>query len=482
MRFSYSLLIILLTPCLLPAQSADEWTLERAVMYARENSIQVRQLDNATELARLDLQQARNNRLPTFNGGTGLNLQLGRTIDPTTNTFEVQNILSQGYQIQGALTIYNGGLVRSSLRQAEIDLEAARTDALVEGNNVGLQVANSYLTILLTREQLANARAQLELTTEQLTNTDAQIRAGSLPAAQRYDIVAQQAANSRSVVELENQLRLAKLDLQLLLLLEPSDDFEVITPVRDLEEDILLSSYDLQEVLRAAQQTQPTIRAAELRRSAAVVGKDVARAGLLPTLSLFANVNTNFSNIARDFNNPDESAVEIVPNDPVPVLIDGQEIEIVTFGQTGVVFPKLGYGAQLDRNFGQSFGVNLNVPIYNQNRNRLNVQRAEVQRLGAEIQMDQARNQLRSDIERALGDLRAAQETYRAAQISQEAAENAYEIAQRRYEAGAANSLDLITATNRLEQARVEFTRTKYQLLFNREVIQFYLGEGLSLD
>jgi outer membrane protein len=482
MRFGYSLGILLLSPLVLFAQSQDEWTLSRAVGYALENSLQVRRLDNNTELARIDLQQARNNRLPTLNAGTGLNLQLGRTIDPTTNTFEARNILSQGYQLQGALTIYNGGLIRNSLRQSELDLEAAQTDAQVESNNVALQVANSYLTILLTKEQLANARAQLALTTEQLTNTDAQIRAGSIPEAQRYDIVAQQAANSRTVVELENQVRLAKLDLQLLLLLEPSDDFEVVTPIRDLEESELLRDYDLQEVLRAARQTQPTIRAAELRRSAAEVGKEIARAGLRPTISLFANVNTNFSNIARDFNSPDESEARFVENDPVPVLIGGNEVEIVTFSQTGVIFPNLGYFEQLDQNFGQSFGINLGVPIYSQNRNRLNVERAEVQRLGAEIEMDQAENQLRSDIERALGDLRAARETYRAAQVSLEAAQNAYEVTQRRFSAGAANSLDLITATNRLEQAQVEFSRTKYQLLFNREVIQFYLGEGLSLN
>jgi outer membrane protein len=482
MRYGYSTVFFLFIAAALSAQNASEWTLSRAVEHALENSIQVRRLDNTTDLARINLRQARNNRLPTLSGGTGVNLQLGRTIDPTTNTFEVQNIFSQGYQLQGAVTIYNGGLIKNSLRQAELDLEAAQTDAQVEGNNVGLQVANSYLTILLSREQLANARAQLELTNEQLANTDAQIRAGSIPAAQRYDIVAQQAANSRSVVELENQVRLAKLDLQLLLLLEPSDDFEIATPIRDLEEPELLREYDLQEVLRAARQTQPTIRAAELRRSAAAVGKDIARAGLRPSLSLFANINTNYSNIARDFNNPDVSEAQLVENDPVPVVINGQQLDIVTFRETGVVFPNLGYRAQLERNFGQSIGVSLNVPIYSQNRNRLNVERAEVQRIGAEIEMDQAENQLRSDIERALGDLRAARETYRAAGVSLEAAQNAYEVAQRRYAAGAANSLDLITATNRLEQARVEFTRTKYQLLFNREVIQFYLGEGISLN
>jgi outer membrane protein len=477
------LFLLFLFPLLLTAQQTtnDNWTLAEAVAYARENNLQVRRLDNTTEQARINLQQSKNNRLPTLSAGTGVNLQLGRTIDPTTNSFEIQNILSQGYRLEGAMTIYNGGLIKNTLRQAELDLRAAETDAEVTSNDIGLQVANSYLTILLTREQLANALAQLALTTEQLNNTDALISAGSAPPAERYDIVAQQADNQRTVVELENQVRLAKLDLQLLLELDPNDDFDVITPTRDLEEAILFNTYDLQEVLNAARQTQPTIRAAELRRSAAEVEKDIARAGLLPSLQLYANLSSNYSNLGKDRANPDRSNVELVEN-VIPVIIDGENSMLTTFTETGIAFPNLGYFDQLDQNFGQSVGFNISVPIYNQNRNRLNMQRADVQRLGAEIEIEQAKNQIRSDVERALGDLRAAQETYRAAQISQEAAQKAYDIAQRRYTAGAANSLDLITATNRLEQARVEFTRTKYQLIFNREVIQFYLGQGLQLD
>ncbi len=482
MRNRSFLLLILLLPLLVQAQSGNDWTLSRAVTYARDNSLPVRRLNNTTDLARINLQQSRNNRLPNLTGGTGFNLQLGRTIDPTTNTFEAQNIFSQGYQLQGGMTIYNGGLIRNSIRQAEIDLEAAQTDAQVTANDIGLQVANSYLTILLTREQLSNARTQLELTNQQLENTDALIRAGSVPAGQRYDIVAQQASNLRTVVELENEVRLALLDLQLLLELDIDPNFDIVTPVRDFNEAELLGDYDLPEVLNAARQTQPTIRAAELRRSAAAVGKDIAKAGLRPTVQLYANVSTNFSNLGKDFNNPDLSQVEIVQGPPVPVLINGTESTLSSYNQTGIIFPRLAYLEQLDQNFGQSVGFNVSVPIYQQNRNKLNVQRAEVQRMGAEIEVEQAENQLRSDVERALGDLQAARETYRAAQVSQEAAQNAYDIAQRRYSAGAANSLDLTTASNRLEQARVEFTRTKYQLLFNREVIQFYLGEGLSLN
>ena len=482
MPLRYYLFLALFAPAWIGAQNDSEWTLSEAVTYARENSLQVRRLNNTTEVSRLNLQQSRNNRLPTLNGGTSLNLLLGRSSDPTTNTFEAQNILSQGYQLQGGVTLYDGGFLRNSLRQSEIDLEAAVTDAEVAANDVSLLVANSYLTILLTQEQLVNARTQLELIDSQLVITDAQIRAGSLPAAQRYDLVAQQASNQRTVVDLENQVQLALLDLQLLLELDPDNDFSIVNPVEDFDESTLFTDYDLQEVLNAARQTQPTIRAAELRRTSANIAKDIARAGLRPTLQLFANLSTNYSSIAKDFNNPDETNVELVQGPAVPVVIAGQETTISTFNQTGVVYPNLAYLEQLDQNFSQSVGMSLSVPIYNQNRNRINVQRAELQRLGADIEVTQAENQLRSDIERALGDLRAARQTYRAAEISVDAAQRAYEVADRRFSAGAANSLDLTTAANRLEQARVEFTRSKYQLIFNREVIQFYLGQELSLN
>ena len=124
----------------------------------------------------------------------------------------------------------------------------------------------------------------------------------------------------------------------------------------------------------------------------------------------------------------------------------------------------------------------LNVPVYSQGRNKLNVQRAKVQQLNAVRDIEQADNQLRNDVELALNNLRGARQSYRAAEASEEAAQAAYDNAQRRFRAGAANSLDLVTATNRLEQAQTEFTRSKYQLIFNRQVIKFYLGQGFSLN
>lgn len=482
MRKSYFILFFLTLSFGAIAQDGNVWTLERAVEHALSNNIQVRQLNTLADISKLQVQQSLNNRLPTLSASTNVGVQLGRTIDPTTNEFEQQNIGFQGYQLNANVTLYGGGFIKNSIRQAELDAGAAELDAKVTSNNVALQVANSYLTVVLVREQLANARAQLELTTEQLNNTNRLINAGALPPAERFDLEAQVAANQRTVVELENQVTMALLGLQLQLLLDPTEEFDVATPQLEPTEAQLFQEYDAEEVLFSARQIQPTIAAAEIRRESAGVAEELAKSGMRPTVSLFGSVSTNFSTIARDFTNPDLSNVEIVQTPAVPVIINGQEATISNFQQTGVVFPRQGYFSQLDQNFGQSLGLAVQVPIYSQGRNKINVQRAKLQMMNADLDVEQAENNLVNEVQLALTDLRAARQNFRAAEISLDAAQAAYENAQKSYKAGASNSLDLVTATNRLDQARTEYTRSKYQLIFNRQVIQFYLGRGLTLD
>ena len=465
----------------LSAQDTN-WTLERAVEYALDNNLQVRRLNNLTELSANEALRARRAALPTVSGSTNVGAQFGRTIDPTTDAFAQQTIGFQSYNVQVGALIYGGGRLKNQRMQADLDEQAARVDARITGNNIGLQVANSYLTVVLLREQLANARAQRTLSTEQLANTNRLIDAGALAPAQRFDLTAQVAANDRQIVELENQINLAILGLQLLLELDPDEEFNIVTPNLEIDDADLFGEYNLAEVMTSAQSVQPTIMAAELRQESAARGIEVARAGLRPTVSAFGSLSTNYSTVAKDFLNPDVSNVQVVQGDAVPVVINGVPGTIANFSTTGLVFPDLGYFNQLDQNFGQSVGVALNVPIYSQGNNKINVQQAEIQRLNANLDVEQARNQLRNDVQLALADLRAAQQSYRAAQASFEASQAAYDNTQRLFAAGNANSLDLVTATNRLDQARTELTRTKFQLIFNRQVIQFYLGQGLRLD
>ncbi len=485
MRHATLILLLLFTAGGLSAQTDDKWTLERAVSHALTNNLQVRQLDNIAEQTKLNMDRAKALRLPNLSASTNVGAQFGRTIDPTTNTFDQQTIGFQGIQLNGGITLFQGGRIKNGIRQAELDYAAAKMDAKITSNNIGLQVANGYLNVVLFKEQLKNAEAQLQLTTDQLANTDALIEAGALPPAQRFDLLAQQAAAQRTVVDLQNQTATAELVLKILLELDYNVPFTVVTPEIDLSDEQLFQSYVMEEVFLAARNTQPTIAAAELRKESTYLNTKLAQGQYLPTVSLFGSVSTNYSTAAKDFANPTSDPPEFQFGDPIPVQINGFDAALSTLepvGGTTPTFPTIGYGNQLDRNFGQSLGASINIPIYSQGRKKIDLQNARIQQDNAQVGVQQAENNLRNDVQLAMNNLIGAQQAYRAAETSMEAAQAAYDNAQRSFRAGTANGFDLITTTNQLDQARTELTRSKYQLIFNRQVIRFYLGQGLSFE
>ncbi len=461
------------------ASQNNRWTLESSIAYALENNLQVKQLRNQAMAASYRLKGDRLQRLPNISASGSLGRQFGRTIDPSTNAFVQQGISFNSYNLQASVLLYNGNRINNSIKQSIFDEQAADFDAESTANDIALNVANAYLTILLAREQLANAQAQLSLTDGQLSQTEAAIRAGSLPEVQRYDLIAQKAANQRTVVELQNQVKLALVNLQLLLELDPSDDFNITTPNLDIREAYFNESYNYEEIIFTAQALQPAIKAANMRRNSALVGQDLAKAGFYPTISVFGSLSTNASSAARSVNRDN---VTFVPSDPLPVIINGEGATISNFVAEGIVFEDVSFFDQIGNNFGQGLGLSLNIPIYSQGRNKIAVQQAGINRLNAELQYEQAVNQLQNDITRALTEWRAARENYQAAATSLEASEAAYAATKRRFDLGGANNLELLTATNRLDQAKTEQIRAKYQLIFNRQVLQFYLGQPLKLE
>ncbi len=461
------------------AQTSGPWSLRAAVDYARENNLQVQQAEYGIESADIQLRADKLARLPSLNSSINGGVQFGRTVDPTTNSFDQQTIYFNSIGISTGLTVFNGGLLRNRIAQSEFDLEAARLDAETTANNIGLQVANAYLSVLLVREQITNAQAQLALTSETLTNTERLIRAGNLPEADRFDLVAQQATNERTIVDLENQVAVSLLTLQQLLQLDVSRPFDIDDPQIELTAADLVVDFDFATVYNTARQTQPVVRAAEVRERSAQVGEKVARAGFYPSVGISAGANTSASSAAKSF---DDSNVELILGDPVPVQINGMDVQLALPSQQGGVLLSLPYTEQLNQNFGQSISAGINIPIYSRGQNKAATQQALIRTNNARLQREQTEQQLQLDIQRALTDLRAARQSYRAALRSVEAAQVAFDNSTRRYEIGVSNTLDLVTATNRLDVAKVELSRAKYQFIFNRKVVEFYLGQELSIN
>ncbi len=459
----------------------ESWSLEKCINHALEENLMLKMAETTIANEALTLKLNKAARMPRLNGSFNGGLQLGRTIDPTTNSFDNQTIGFNSYGLNASMLVYGGNSVNNSIKKSKLDLKAAQLDGEKSANDLALSVANAYLSILLADEQLRNVEKRLELSQEQLDQTDKLIQAGSLPENNRLDFLSRIAQDEQLLIDAENLLATSYLNLRQLLLIEPGTPFEIQKPEVNVPADDP-DQLRVDEVYTTALGLQPQIQASDLRVESALLNESVAKANLQPTVAIFGGLSTNYSSLSKDFANPDESNLTYELSPAVPIQINGEDAFVAQYIPSGIVYPDKPYFDQLNENFGQNVGVNVSIPIYNNGQNSINIQRAKLNTLNQEIGAQQARNSLRADIQLAVSNARSGKRSYEAAERALEAAEAAYENAKKRFDLGAISTFEFSTARNTYDQAEVSLIRAKYQYIFFLKVVDFYLGKEVVLD
>lgn len=459
-------------------QAQEVWSLERCIQYAIDNNITVKQAQAAVSTTQLAEDQAKQSRYPNVTASVNAGKQYGRTIDPTTNNFVNQDIGFNSMSLNAGVNIFSGGQIYHQVKQAQWETKAARADAENTTNTLALNVAAAYLSILQAEEQLNNARNRVKQSQEQLATTNKLISAGNTPAGERFTIEAQLARDEQAEITALNSLELGFLNLKQLLQLEPDYLMSIERPAIEVVADKDPETFALSELYQQALTTQPNVKAADFRMLSADEGISLAKAAYYPTVSLFGSLSSNYSTQYRKFTPTGE-----VKKDEFPTIVEISGMDVpVYFYSPEIIIEDLKYFPQLDQNFGQSFGVNLSVPIYSNGRNKLSVERARLNRVTSEMQNTQVRQQLKNDIQTAIANARSAKRQMAAAQKTLDAQTNAYANTEKRHAIGGANSLELTTAKNNLDIAQNDLTTAKYDYLFRLKIIDFYLGIPIALD
>ena len=472
--FSFSLII--------STDAQEEWSLERAIMHARSNSIPIKQTELAIRNAELTEMGNKFSRYPSVSASGNLGANFGRAIDPVSNDFTTESTIFNSFGVNASVLLYNGGRIKNSIKQSGLDLEATKLDYEQQKNDIAIQVAGLYLNIVFAEEQLNNARTKYKQTQEQLAITEKLIRAGSRPANDRYDIQASMALDEQSIIQQENNVITGYFNLKQLLQLEPDLDIKLVIPSIPVPDGPITDAFLLQEIYDLSLQTQPQIKAAQLKLESAQLGEEIAKSGKLPVVSLGGNLSANYSNKVLDFQNPNLDGTTIDLGDPVDVVIDGAPAEIQRFEVNGIVFPKSPYFNQISDNFGQGVNLNIRIPLYDNHRNDIAMERARLNVLNTQMTNRLLKQTLKADVQRAIADAKAARLNYDASVKSTDAQEIAFENAEKRYKLGAINSFEYSTIQNTLDQSRVSLIIAKYDYLYKLTIVDYYKGKEITLN
>lgn len=447
MNRNYFLLLLafLVLSSTVKAQDYDvaSLSLQEAVDIAVENNLtlkrsQLNQLNNEAALV-----EARGQRLPSFSASASGRFNWGRSINPVTNLFEARRIGNINVSANSNVPIFAGNQINNSVQQAKVNVEQGRYNVEATQNDITLNVINLFVNLVFAKEQVSVAESQLETSSTQLARTSSLVAAGSLPLSEKLDMEAQRATSELELINAKNNLRLAKLNLSQQLLIPFSEEFDVSVPELEVD-DYSLDDINANEIYAVASGNMPQVKAAELAIESAEYGVKIAKGAFYPSLGLGGNLFSNYVDQAS-FGNPES------------------------------------FNTQISNNLSQALGLNLNIPIFSNFRNKASLQRARVQRSLSEVQSLEVKNQLRQDIETSYTNAFAARQSYQASLTRVASLEEAFRMAQQRFDVGALNSVDFQVAQNNLFSAQADLLNAKYEYIFRVKVLDFYLGKPITL-
>ncbi len=464
------------------AQDAKIWDLEKCIDYAYNNNLNIKLTDLSRKDVEARLRKSKLSRIPSLNFNLFNSWRWGRSIDPTTNRFVNQRINSNGLNGSSSVILYNGNRQVNAIRQGKKDLEAGYYDVEKSKNDIALQVVGAYLNVIFAREQLDNAETQLKTTRTQVDNTKKLVDAGSLPMTNLLDVKAQEASNEVDVINAENEIDLALLQLKQLLQIPASESFDIVTPEFD-PKDYKMVLYPVDEVYQRALATQPEIKSSELKIESADYGVRLARGGHIPVLSVNGQMFTNYSSVQdRERIVADDSGGTpvTIPPSPIGMLGNDPTQVVYSFPRTIYTRPNYPYTDQWLDNRSWSVGINIGIPVFNGYLTKTNIQRARIMKENAEINAENTRNILRQTIERAYNDAEAAVKIYEAARRQVDALQESFRATERSYNLGAKSFVDYQVASSNLFRAKSDLTRAKFDYIFKLKILDFYLGIPLK--
>jgi len=470
------------------AQTTNEkWDLRKCIDYATQNNISVKQADVQARISALLARQAKLNQYPSLNMSSGTGVRFGRSIDPTTNQFSTSQFLYQNFGLNAGIQLYNGGAIKNNIKSAAFSAQAALAEVERTANDISLNVANFYLQILASREQVKITQVQIAQSQTQLDITRKRVEAGVLPELNLAEIEAQLASDSSNYVAALTGYELNVLNLKGLLNLDPAIAFDLEAPP---VESIPIESFgDLQPelVYQLALTSQPLQKANDFRIKAAQKSVLATKGQMYPTITFGGNLATNFSNSFKRTTGFTFLGYSPVTGAEPKVTISNVDYYVQSplyrFSQSSRGFSGLweGWTDQITNNFGQNVGLNFSIPIFNNGQAKTAYQRSKLDLRNVELQKTQADLKLKQDIYTAYNNATAALQKFNAGKKTVESTQKAYDFAIKRYEVGLLGALDLITNQNNLLRAKVQQLANQYDYVFKMKVLEFYKGQGLKL-
>lgn len=436
------LIIIYAIAAVLQLSASEPWSVERCMQYAADHSHTVRQQQFALEDSRAAKTQAIGAFLPSVYGAVNGQMNFGRAIDPSTNTYTDVSTFNNGYGLEASLTVFDGLQRYNNLRLAKANEAMGRSGVRAEKDDVALKVYKAYMDLVYCEGAVSQTAKKRDESRELLRQTEVMAEVGQKSDADVAQMRATLAADEYELAHMQSQTTKARLALKQLMGFPVDSALAVIQPSFD---DELLTAEDASQISAFAATDNPRIIKAQQNVEAARYSLRAARGALLPTISLSGGVSTSFF---RNMNKGGHAS----------------------------------FSSQFRNNAGEYVGLSLSIPLFDRLATYSTIRRRKTALVQAQENLAYEQSELRRIIVEAASDVENSTKEVEKMQEQVEADSIASRLTTRKYEEGLASSIDVKTAAVTLLQSRVRLLQSQLTMAYNKRLLAYYKGESLWTD
>jgi outer membrane protein len=375
----------------------------------------------------------------------------------------VGQVFNQPYSYAAALNasqiLFQGGRVVNAIRASRAATGASAQELEETRSLVGLQTQTAYVNALFTRRMVQIQQQSYELASAQLKQAEQFEKAGRMS---RYDVLRARVALANIeplVLQARENAQVAALELKRLANIPASRPLALTTSIDSVVIRDVLATVDT----TIGPDNRPALASAALNARARELGVSVARAALLPTITLNFNSGYGAYPVNGDIFPPGRGVFKSVP------CAAGSAPGKVCTAQNGGWFSD------------QSFGFTVSFPLFDGLLSKGNIDLAGAQARVAREQLAQTREQVSNDVETAKADLQRARGQYAAQQQNVAEADEAYKLASLRYSRGMATQLEVSDAQLALTTAQTNQARSLYDVYIAAVALAQTQGRPLPL-
>jgi len=455
------------------AKAQQVISLQKAVDLTIQNNLTIKQAQFTEALAGEDFKQSEYNLLPNLTANPTASYYHGKSQVAGAFAYASSTLNING-TASVAVTIFQGGQLRNQILQNKILLDVDKTATAKVKNDLILNVVTDYLTILTDQDLVIAAKQQIDLAKITLDRTQKNFDAGNQTRADLAQAEAQVSTAELNLTNAQNQVDLATLILKQYMEMDPSTNIVVEKPDISKLTDIK-TIYDPSEVIKTALTVNPDIKLAETQQQSYLQAVKIARGNYYPTLSLFGGIGSSYSNQAKT-----ETGVTPLGTNSTVGFVEATGQTVVTPNISPILSP-ISFGNQLNNNFNQSIGISLQIPIFNRFSAQTSVKKAMLSYQNAQLTTQLAKNNLSKTIIQAVLDLHASEKSYQSSLQTYNSNKEALNVTKQRFDAGLVNTLDYNTALTNYNKSQNDMIEARYQMIFRSKVIDYYLGNPITL-